>query len=118
MTEDDAWTKWCPFSRVIVTRPGSTFPPHNRVAALDSKPSDEPDDVPGALCIGSSCMAWRFDKGEYEYWYTRSHEPALTGPWEEWPVQPDEPPSFGMDMKRWRRLTPDRIGYCGLAGKP
>ena len=53
-----------------------------------------------------------------EYWYTRSHEPALTGPWEEWPVQPDEPPSFGMDMKRWRRLTPDRIGYCGLAGKP
>jgi hypothetical protein len=94
MTEADALTKWCPFSRVIVRLDGSTFPPHNRVAALDSKPYDEPDDVPGALCIGSACMAWRWD-------YVVDQETPRFDP-----TAPD----------LYKHSTTD--GYCGLAGKP
>ena len=51
MTEDEAKTKWCPFSRIT----GATESHH----AMDNR--GDPVDamrVPG-LCLGSACMAWR-----------------------------------------------------------
>lgn len=50
MTEDEAKTKWCPFSRV--SKDG-TAPSCNRG-------NDEGKTPVGSDCIGSRCMAWRW----------------------------------------------------------
>lgn len=48
MTEEDAKTKWCPFTRLIADNGGLTA---NR--------SDSLPDI--TRCMGSGCMAWRWD---------------------------------------------------------
>lgn len=56
MTEDEAKTKWCPFSRYLSEGAGV-----NRWK--QSAPPEEPhalNPVP-CRCIGSDCMAWRID---------------------------------------------------------
>lgn len=82
-TEDEAKTKWCPFARVtsIDDRPsarpddgaliGPHTPSYNRqyVQDFDLKQQLQPDGrharfnvIPTvALCIGSKCMAWRWN---------------------------------------------------------
>ena len=69
MNEDEAKTKWCPFSRVSVTEMGSdhavmrvpsgaaTF---NRLI-VDGKKIALPQVT---LCIGSACMAWQAEGPE------------------------------------------------------
>lgn len=52
MTEDEARTKWCPFSRV-----DNTHTAINREMAYNgNSPAN------GSLCISSDCMAWRHTK--------------------------------------------------------
>lgn len=62
MTEEDAKTKWCPFSRVHATHQGnSQGPAANRLTRLNDDGSIL---VAGwsndANCVGSACMAWHF----------------------------------------------------------
>ena len=54
MTEDEAKTKWCPFTRAMAASV-STSP--NRL--LDGAPHR------GSMCIGSACMAWRWHQPTY-----------------------------------------------------
>jgi hypothetical protein len=66
MTEAEAKTKWCPFSRVaagVLSRDGRTVAiesgqsVHNRIDVSPGTPT-LPD---GATCVASTCMAWRWD---------------------------------------------------------
>ena len=55
MTEEQALTKWCPFSRKIWSLSDDDG---SCVAAAINRHGD--GDVPaGTNCIGSRCMAWR-----------------------------------------------------------
>ena len=80
MTEQEAKAKWCPFARVDST--GSNRP--NPGPNADTQAGWPP-------CIGSACMAWRWDPnqavGEYNSQYDRIKKPHM------------------------------RRGSCGLAGK-
>ncbi len=84
MTEDEAKAKWCPHARIDSTgfnrpNPGPTV------------------DVQGdwAPCVGSACMAWRWD--------TRYFEDRETGK------------AYGTNAPERFMVEP---GFCGLAGKP
>lgn len=50
-TEAEARECWCPFARVIFLGNGDSLTAHNR---YDDGPA------PGAKCIASGCMGWRF----------------------------------------------------------
>jgi hypothetical protein len=100
MTEGDAKTKWCPFSRVITGKAiaGTTTAdaPSNQPSfnnRLEVGPASVmlPD---GSVCLGSACMAWRWD-------YVVDQETPRFDP-----TAPD----------LYKHSTTD--GYCGLAGKP
>lgn len=51
MTEDEAKTKWCPFARVLSSL-------QHGIGNRDVRGGSY---SPGALCIASACMAWRWD---------------------------------------------------------
>lgn len=61
MTEDEAKSKWCPFSRVAadLQQEGTVIgvsPAFNRRTTAECPRGST---VYGSLCIGSACMAWR-----------------------------------------------------------
>ena len=61
MTEDEAKTKWCPHKRVVIVSDDlSDLCPSHNLIAFDGKP-DLAKDAPHYRCIGSACMAWRFN---------------------------------------------------------
>ena len=88
MTEGEAKTKWCPFTRIAAREGTGDLSSYNRYIEYGQLTEEQlagpydpyatgPASVglhPAALCIGSACMAWR------------------RLPWEQ--------------------------GYCGLAGSP
>ena len=95
MTEDEAKTKWCPHVRDATEDLGT----YNRwykwvkemaVGGMQNKKTTELDD--DCTCIGSECMAWRWDNYDGIYIYETAED--LLAP------------------------VPERQGYCGLAGKP
>lgn len=94
MTEADAKTKWCPFSRPVMPRTEDCgFQAGNRdYDRTDGAPSGAVA-IAGPLnnCIGSACMAWR--------WH-----PSLSID------NPGRAAAAGQTIKETR-------GYCGLAGK-
>lgn len=75
MSEDEAKTKWCPFAHLESG---------NRALGGDYRKS--------VLCIGSACMAWRWN-----------YNPALRD-----------------EYRAKDNMTDDVLlsGFCGLAGKP
>lgn len=86
MTEQEAKVTFCPlsFAPLSIGRPHPNFPGHMQ------------GEYHGGLqstCIGSACMAWRWDR---EGWSLRFDEngPVIA------------------------RQTTEAHGYCGLAGKP
>ena len=61
MTEEEVQTKWCPFANVIESGKQGTTRARNRVVQLDPEggtPILLADNLAGARCIGSHCMAW------------------------------------------------------------
>lgn len=90
VTEGDAQSKWCPHARVDST------------AANRPNPGNNCDVSAGwAPCIGSVCMAWRWESQasydeRYEAWEDAHNIGGIGSPGPE-PVQQ---------------------GYCGLAGVP
>jgi hypothetical protein len=53
MTEEEAKQKWCPFAK-----PGQTLPDLCGEIRGNREMTGAAD--PGALCLGSDCMAWRW----------------------------------------------------------
>lgn len=106
LTEAEARTKWCPFSRYSVG--GDTH--GNRWK--QSLPEDEPhalNPVP-CRCIGSDCMAWR-----------RTHEfadlPVGMAPLGDGWVK-DGPPRGAGGAVTHRQTWKRPVGFCGMAGRP
>lgn len=61
MTEQEAATKWCPFSRVLgddLGNEGNGAASYNRVFVWGDRERVAKISS-GSFCIGSACMAWR-----------------------------------------------------------
>jgi len=56
VTEDEAQTKWCPAVR-FVPETATTHPGTNRGTRIERGA----EGAPGFKCIGSACMAWRWE---------------------------------------------------------
>ena len=97
MTEQEAKTKWCSAARA--DRQGPEYATANRDGF------GRPDGA--CLCIGSACMAWRWE----------APEPAHLPPGEYPPGEGWVKGEMWKDgrYQQWERRV---SGYCGLAGKP
>lgn len=98
MTEDEAKTKWCPFVRVASLHESKNPREWIGVAGANRAVSSGIVDKKGvgddglpdaARCIGSACMAWRYERRRFETNDEGRVREALGG-----------------------------AGYCGLAGAP
>jgi hypothetical protein len=64
MTEDEATKKWCPLARA----PGTMIEPSpdgktdNRIGVTQNRGYQMGGPLSNCMCIGSRCMAWRFDR--------------------------------------------------------
>lgn len=97
MTEDEAKTKWCPFARVQCEDNRAAF---NRLIGAKEATDEFRTNFETILsrCIGSKCMAWRWEPPIGD-----KRDIRLT-------KRPGEEPKF-------EDMTPPTHGYCGLAGK-
>ncbi len=93
MTEEEAKTKWCPMLQVSAAA-GVMGTVSNRSNAFDDHSNRQ------GRCIGSACMAWRWDLADFEDRIERYEDAANIG---------------GITD---RGPVPECFGYCGLAGKP
>ncbi len=112
MTEAEAKTKWCPFTRA--TDETGKQPGSNRTG------SDW--DYSAYQCIASGCMAWRWGQTidgpvietksmVYDY-----HGVFKVAYKEGWRVKkPGDRDGRGGELERVELI---KTGYCGLAGKP
>lgn len=90
LTEEDAKTKWCPFAREADSRDEDGVAANRTISGK-----------PMTMCIGSSCMAWRWrDILKEDGSVTLVDEVYGSGGWS---GRPDQKPEH-------------RRGYCGLAG--
>lgn len=115
MTEDEAKTKWCPFARMLShiysqDGAGRTF---EGGYSYNRSPDHGEGYLPtGAKCIGSACMAWRWNDMTYDR------------PLELWSKSKGQRVNSAYsDDADWRPVggdsePPTPQGYCGLAGKP
>lgn len=105
MTEDEAKTKWCPFTRL--TDGGREYFDNrgDKFGGTSGK-----DGTDASRCIGSGCMAWR---AAVETAETEDDQTPEGGSWIKYGpairTLSDSPP-----WQRWTRVG----GHCGLAGKP
>jgi hypothetical protein len=56
MTENEAKTKWCPYSRVLIT-----LDIGNGLSSAIGN-ANRQQDKPLGMCLGSECMAWRWNR--------------------------------------------------------
>ena len=136
LTEEEAKTKRCcgPVGCGKILNPGprrfgyqSTGPEERTGLAVASAFAAD------RVCIGSACMAWRWDGEIHERW-AKQHN---FHPWKDIPGAPlaesefPRPDGDGWELEKfypaancimvtWRRplRAEDRRGHCGLAGKP
>lgn len=88
MTEDEAKTKWCPYTRVFVST--------NKGISSFNKHSDENDRFDKRMCcIASECMMWRTGKMKISEFVEMRNGSIYKESYEA-----------------------KDIGWCGLAGKP
>ena len=99
MTEDEAKTKWCPFSDVADATPAQAI-------------------VPATRCIGSACMAWRWQPLLADDAFVAAVAKAAN-------TLGDKSPSHTKAVKHVRENraeyglpTKPFLGFCGLASKP
>jgi len=111
LTESDAKQRWCPWARAEITDgDGSPLASANRLAAVGHEGPDI--EWPDARCIASDCMAWRWD--ELRDTRERKLVNKKTGAEEFSGTTADTEWVLVNPLER----MPQRMGYCGLAGKP
>jgi hypothetical protein len=109
MTEEEAKTKWCPFAR-SQTEDRESAPAVNRTLQGHI-------DI-GCHCIGSRCMAWRWEDDAEEVATDRKCEVCegsgviVTGSGETAGGEECNACVGGYQTE------PVQLGYCGLAGRP
>lgn len=104
MTENEAKTKWCPMAR---------FQGGNDKSAFNRFHGFMRDGLPGLLCIGSDCMAWRAVPEQFERKRTSAGKlPDGDG----WKADLDADPKDGGIW--WKRSIAPAGGYCGAFGEP
>lgn len=107
MTEEEAKTKWCPFTRAGTAQ---------RLAPVNRDISADVDSL--TRCIGSACMAWRTCDGplgaiQEKVLMLDSGRPEGFTHSEVLEVSP------GFNRSFWTKRAPaEPSGYCGLAGSP
>ena len=83
ITEEEARTKWCPFVREmsVAADKGKVMALGNRYVSETkvSKVRDRFSNPPGARCIASDCMAWRWSSND-RGWCGLAGEPGPYGP--------------------------------------
>lgn len=102
MTEEEAKTKWCPFSRC--------FDKGHQVAGYNRCEDGLVPLPTGSFCMGAACMAWKFD------------EQIFNRPTELWSKSRNKKVcSAYSDDAEWRPVTgksddepPLPHGYCSL----
>jgi hypothetical protein len=96
MIEEEHKRLFCPDSRVPV-------PLYRYQHFVAANRTDNGEPLPGTLCLGSRCAAWRWSDGLYEF-QTSEYVPSGDG-WE---------PVISVNSGRWKRLLgPSRQGFCG-----
>jgi hypothetical protein len=118
VTEQDAQTRWCPFSRVATsTDDGMTplaVPAHNRAQGVDGERVTGWGRPVASSCIASLCMAWRgipADNGE-------SKIEGIKRRREETGCTLYDAKTYVETHPDYLRRQPSESGYCGLAGRP
>lgn len=106
MTEDEAKTKWCPFARVSANHGDSAS---NRSVGLDDGLGQEPHLFQASRCVGSACMAWRWEADPEKGKQYGLHSPEMAVA------------IYGTDEQKAEqraKIAAMRPGFCGLAGQP
>ena len=106
MTEDEAKTKWCPFSR-------QAAPCDSQAAGTNGNRwgADDPTSAAGYRCIGSACMAWRWSQAkDTEGFLALVRERVKTGE--------NYQKALAAALIEHRNTFERTEGYCGLAGAP
>ena len=99
MTEDEAKTKWCPFSRVAVGSGAFGEPPLVGWNRKERESFGHREKIGGENhCIASRCMAWRWDTT----WVSAVHE--------------GQGGDTVLRLKPIKEGQSPQRGYCGLAG--
>lgn len=101
VTEKEAATKWCPHARTIGFHPMGTLVVRNRTTAVSDPTVDQQtrEAPPACRCIGSRCMAWRWDYS--------THKPNVV-----------RVTTRKVGEPAFEDVGAATSGYCGLAGKP
>jgi hypothetical protein len=115
MTEAEAATKWCPFSRV--GSGGSKGSGWNRP---EHESFGHREKIGGENhCIGSACMVWR-STGDVPGAVLERRDMGVAAPPDGWQrSNTAHPDTINKSFGDWIRLGPWMpTGYCGLAGAP
>lgn len=109
-TEHEARTKWCPHGRM------SSFVvlESDEVASFSNNRTMSGKRSMGCNCIASECMAWRWKDAEHQTHCKLAvdkSDPTIAPSGDGWRVAVHDDEGI-----LWRRVNPDRRGYCGLAG--
>lgn len=108
-TEDEAKTKWCPESRVVLGGPGEGGVSGNAFEDCEGSKA-----YASSRCIGSGCMMWRWGQPENVAFDASAKD---TDP-EFLPYPPYGPWEWHAGAGMWRSAEGPERGYCGLVGEP
>ena len=112
-TVGEAQNSWCPFSRAKKAY-GDYEPPQMYFVEKGGVAFNRPP-TGDTLCIGPTCMAWRWAASEHESQIVSGPKTKPKGDgWE----RIDDATRRAFDEYKWIRKRPDRRGYCGAFGPP
>jgi len=117
VTEDEAQTKWCPFSRLLSHTFSNDGQGRTYSGGYSYNRSPDPNEVNapylphGATCIGSGCMAWRWSEPKRTAAFLEAVQAHMKA---------QDKPNFNTAVQAVYAETGGQFerveGACGLAG--
>lgn len=128
MTEEEAKTKWCPFSRALMfdnrTLDAKSVSMTGGVNRVIGKHIVNADAAP-TNCIASACMAWRWHEQRSAGLVVPTEHVQWMHAGTSYAIEPRRPAyltdEWHWDQRRGVWIVGDQFedrGYCGLAGQP